>query len=213
MKTDDLVAVLATDAGPVDTARLTRATGLAALAGLALASGALVLTLGLRTDFAAVLATPPVLAKFALGGSVAGFAMVALQRSLRPGRAVSGALALVLLPLAAIFAWALATLAGRPTGDWAGLVFGRTWGACIVFVTLYAVLPFAALLALARRGAPVNPRLSGFAAGIGAAGIATVAYALHCPEDGVPFIAAWYPLAMVIAGALGALAGPRLLRW
>ncbi len=213
MKTDDLVAVLATDAGPIDTASLTRATGLAGLAGLALASGALLLTLGLRTDLAAVLMTPPLLAKFALGGSVAGFALLAFERSLRPGRTVSGALALVLLPLAAVFAWALATLAGRPTGDWAGLVFGQTWGACVVFVTLYALLPFAALLALARRGAPVKPRLSGLAAGLGSAGLATIAYALHCPEDALPFIAAWYPLAMAIAAGLGALAGPRLLRW
>lgn len=213
MKTDDLVAVLATDAGPVDTAGLTRGTGLIALAGLVLTAVALVLTLGLRTDLAAVLATPPVLAKFALGGSVAAFALVAFQRSLRPGRAASGALALVVLPLAAIVAWALVTLAGRPSGDWAGLVFGKTWGACVVFVTLYAMLPFVALLAIARRGAPVNPRLSGLAAGIGAAGLATIAYALHCPEDAVPFIAAWYPLAMAIAAGLGALAGPRLLRW
>lgn len=213
MKTDDLVALLANDAGPVDTAGLTRGTGLIALAGLVLTAAALVVMLGLRSDLAAVLATPPVLAKFALGGSVAGFALVAFQRSLRPGRAASGALALVLLPLAAIFAWALTTLAGRPAGDWAGLVLGRSWSACLVTVTLYALLPFVALLAFARRGAPVKPRLSGLAAGIGAAGLATVAYALHCPEDGVPFIAAWYPLSMAIAGGLGALMGPRLLRW
>ncbi|KPF69176.1 hypothetical protein IP69_10775 [Bosea sp. AAP35] len=213
MKTDDLVAVLATDARPVDTARLTRATGLVALAGLVLTAVVLVLMLGLRADFAGVWMTPPVLAKFALGGSVAGFALVAFQRSLRPGRAASGALALVLVPLAAIFAWALATVAGSAPSDWARLVLGRSWAACLVSVTLYAMLPFAALLALARHGAPVRPRLSGIAAGVGAAGLATVAYALHCPEDGLPFIATWYPLAMVIAAGLGALVAPRLLRW
>jgi hypothetical protein len=82
-----------------------------------------------------------------------------------------------------------------------------------VLVPLYALLPLAGLFALARRGAPVRPRLTGLAAGIGAAGLATVAYALHCPEDAVPFLATWYPLAMAVAGGLGALAGPRLLRW
>ena len=112
-----------------------------------------------------------------------------------------------------MFAWALATLAAQPAGDWGGLIFGQSWRACLISVTLYAMLPFAALLALARYGAPVKPRLTGIAAGLGAAGLATVAYALHCPEDALPFIAAWYPLAMGISAAIGAMLAPRLLRW
>lgn len=213
MKTDDLLAVLATDAGRVDTARLTRGTALVALAGLAVTAGALLLMLGARADLAAALATPPLLAKFALGGSVAGLALLAFQRSLRPGRAAGRALWLVAVPLAMMAAWAMATLAAQPAAAWAGLVLGRSWSACLVSVMLYAMIPFAALLARARHGAPVRPRLSGVAAGIAAAGLATIAYALHCPEDGVPFIATWYPLAMGLAAGLGALAAPRLLRW
>jgi hypothetical protein len=213
MKTDDLIAVLTTDAGPVDTASLTRRTGMVALAGLIVAAAAVLVVLGARADLSVALMTPPVLAKLALGASVAGLALLAYQRSLRPGRDAGAALWFVLLPLAAVFAWALATLAGQPAGNRAGLIFGESWRACLISVTLYAMLPFAALLALARQGAPVKPRLTGIAAGLGSAGLATVAYALHCPEDALPFIAAWYPLAMGISAAIGAFAAPRLLRW
>jgi hypothetical protein len=213
MKTDDLVTLLASDAGPVARAGLARATGLTALAGLALSASALLLMFGPRTDLAAAAATAPVLAKFALGASVAALALFAFERSLRPGRAAAGGLALVLVPVAAVIAWALAVLATQPMPAWPALLLGRSWSACLVLVPLYALLPLAGLFALARRGAPVRPRLTGLAAGIGAAGLATLAYALHCPEDAVPFLATWYPLAMAVAGGLGALAGPRLLRW
>lgn len=213
MKTDDLAAILASDAGPVGTANFARATGLTALAGLAACAAAVLLMVGPRIDLASAMATTPVLAKFALGASVAGLALAAFQRSLRPGRAAAGVLALVLLPVAAVLAWALAVLTSQPMPAWPALLLGRSWSACLVLVPLYALLPLAALFVLARRGAPVRPRLTGLAAGVGAAGLATLAYALHCPEDAAPFLATWYPLAMTVAGGLGALAGPRLLRW
>lgn len=213
MKTDDLVTLLASDSGPVARAGFARETGLTALAGLAVCSAAVVGMFGPRLDLAAAALTLPVLAKFALGASVAGLALIAFQRSLRPGRAAADLLVLALLPVAAVLAWAIAVLATQPMPAWPALVLGRSWSACLVLVPLYALLPLAGLFLLARRGAPVRPRLTGLAAGIGAAGLATGAYALHCPEDAVPFLATWYPLAMAVAGGLGALAGPRLLRW
>lgn len=213
MKTDDFVSLLASDAGHVQPASFARSTGLTALAGLALCASAILAMVGPRIDLAAAAMTPPVLAKFALGASVAGLALIAFQRSLRPGRAAAGPLALVLLPVAAVLAWALAVLTSQPMAAWPALVLGRSWSACLVLVSLYALLPLGLLFALARRGAPVRPRLTGLAAGVGAAGLATLAYALHCPEDAAPFLATWYPLAMAVAGGIGALAGPRLLRW
>jgi len=213
MKTDDLIAVLTTDAGHVDTGSLTRQTGLVALGGLIAAAAAVVALLGARVDLSVALMTPPVLAKLVLGASVAGLALLAYQRSLRPGRPALGPLLLVLLPLLAVAAWALTTLAGQPTANWTSLIFGRSWRACLVAVTLYAMLPFIALVALARHGACIRPRLTGIAAGLASAGLATIAYALHCPEDALPFVAAWYPLTMAVSATIGALAAPRLLRW
>ena len=78
---------------------------------------------------------------------------------------------------------------------------------------LYALIPFAILFALARRGAPVDSRLTGACAGLASAGLATVAYSLHCPDDAVPFLATWYTIAIAAIAGLGALVFPRLLRW
>ncbi|MGO4816494.1 NrsF family protein [Cupriavidus sp. 2MCAB6] len=36
---------------------------------------------------------------------------------------------------------------------------------------------------------------------------------MHCPEDTIPFIASWYPLAMGMMAIVGALAFPRFVRW
>ena len=41
----------------------------------------------------------------------------------------------------------------------------------------------------------------------------TVAYSLHCPEMGVPFWAVWYVIGMALPAVVGALLGPRYLRW
>lgn len=38
-------------------------------------------------------------------------------------------------------------------------------------------------------------------------------HSLHCPEMGVAFWAVWYVLGMAVPAIIGALLGPRLLRW
>uniref|UniRef100_UPI0018EBC830 NrsF family protein n=1 Tax=Bosea sp. ASV33 TaxID=2795106 RepID=UPI0018EBC830 len=78
---------------------------------------------------------------------------------------------------------------------------------------LYALLPLVVLLLLARRGAPVDRSLTGACAGLASAGLATIAYSLHCPDDAAPFLATWYTVATAIMTALGALILPRFLRW
>ena len=46
-----------------------------------------------------------------------------------------------------------------------------------------------------------------------AGGFGALVYCLHCPEVGAPFVALWYSLGIVLPSAVGALVGPRLLRW
>jgi hypothetical protein len=83
----------------------------------------------------------------------------------------------------------------------------------LIAIPLYALVPFAAMLALARQGAPVDRPFSGACAGVASAGLATIAYSVHCPEDTIPFIASWYPLAMAAMAGFGAWIFPRLVRW
>lgn len=49
--------------------------------------------------------------------------------------------------------------------------------------------------------------------GLLASGVGAAVYALHCPEMEAPFLGVWYLLGMLISTALGAVIGPKLLRW
>jgi hypothetical protein len=40
-----------------------------------------------------------------------------------------------------------------------------------------------------------------------------VVYSLHCREMGVPFLGTSYLLGILLPAAIGAIIGPRLLRW
>jgi hypothetical protein len=213
MQTDDLIALMTASHQPVDTGRLRRATWLAALAALAVAVGLVLLTLGTRPDLASAWMTLPVLAKVLLGASVATISLSVFQSSLRPGLKPGRLLWLVAVPILLAAGWALLTLAQVPTEQWSALTFGQNWRACLIAVPLYAICPLVVLLMLARRGAPVDGRLTGACAGIASAGLAIVAYAVHCPEDTAPFLASWYPLAMAFMAGLGALVFPRFVRW
>ena len=213
MQTDDLISLMTASNQPVDTGWLRRATWLCALATLAVTAGFVLLTLGARPDLASAWMTLPVIAKAALGASIAAIALALFQSSLRPGLKPARRLPLVAVPLLPAAGWALFTLMQAPAEQWSGLIFGRNWLACLIAVPLYALLPLTGLLLLARRGAPVDGTLSGACAGLASAGLATIAYSLHCPDDTAPFLATWYSLAIAVVTGLGALILPRISRW
>jgi hypothetical protein len=213
MQTDDLITLMSASSRPVDTGWLRRATWLSAFAALAATAGLVLLTLGTRPDLAGAWMTPPVIAKVLFGASIAAIALTLFQSSLRPGLKPAQWLPVIVVPLLIVAGWALATLAQTPAEQWNALIFGRNWQACLIAVPLYALLPLVVLLLLARRGAPVDGALTGACAGLASAGLATVAYSLHCPDDTAPFLATWYTFATAIVAALGALILPRFLRW
>lgn len=213
MQTDDLITLMSASSRSVDTGWLRRATWLGAFAAFAATAGLVLLTLGTRPDLAGAWTTLPVIAKALFGASIAAIALTLFQSSLRPGLKPARRLPVVAIPLLVAAGWALLTLAQAPAEQWDTLIFGRHWQACLIAVPLYALLPLVVLLLLARRGAPVDGALTGACAGLASAGLATVAYSLHCPDDTAPFLATWYTLATAIVAALGALILPRFLRW
>jgi hypothetical protein len=213
MQTDDLIALMTADHRPVDTGWLSRATWLCALTALAATALLVLFLFGARPDLASAWPTRPVLAKVLLGASVASIALVLFQRSLRPGLKPGRHLPLVALPIAIVAGLALITLVQAPAEQWGALVFGRYWRACLVAVPLYALVPLVILFGLARRGAPVDGRLTGACAGLASAGLATVAYSLHCPDDAAPFLATWYTIAIAGVAGIGAFVFSRFLRW
>lgn len=213
MQTNELISLLSASHRPVDTGWLRRTTWLCAVFALAVTAGLVLLTLGSRPDFGSAWLTIPVLAKALLGASIAGIALPLFQRSLQPGRTVGKRLPLVAVPLLLAACWAALSLAQAPAEQWSALVFGRYWRACLIAVPLYSLCPLIVLLLLARRGAPVDGQLTGACAGLASAGLAAVAYSLHCPDDTAPFLATWYTIAIAAVAGLGALVFPRFLRW
>lgn len=213
MKTDELITLMAVSHQPVDTGRLRRGTWLAAAVALALTMALVVGSLGARPDLAEAIATRPVIAKLFYGVGITVIALVLFQQSLRPGLKPRRLFPLMAIPVVLLVAWAVLTLAQVPSEQWGALTFGRYWKSCLIYVSLYALLPLLVLLLPARHGAPVDGRLTGACAGLASGGLAAIAYALHCPDDTIPFLAIWYTIAIALVAGVSTLALPRFLRW
>jgi len=213
MKTDDLIAVLAEHAPPVDHAASERRFRQRLLAGVPIALVLMLLLLGPRPDLAQAVRLPMFWFKVGMPAAVAAAAWLLLLRLGHPG------LRLGRSPLAAAAPLVLVTLAGllvlwqAAPGERAALLFGQTWRSCLVNVPLLA-LPALGLALWALHGlAPTRLSLAGAAAGLFAGAVGAFAYAFHCPELELPFLGAWYVAGMLIPTALGALLGRRLLHW
>src|SRR5436190_413291 len=74
--------------------------------------------------------------------------------------------------------------------------------------------PVFILLIWAMRGlAPTRLTAAGAAAGLLAGALGASVYELFCRETGAAFVATWYTLGIAACAAVGAILGPRLLRW
>jgi hypothetical protein len=212
MKTDDLIKMLAGDAGAVAPRVWQQRYALALGAGLIGAMLLMVLLLGVRPDITDAVRLPMFWVKLAFPAALAAGALLAAIRLSRPGVATGRAAAMLAAPVLAIWVLAALALLGAPE-DRAMLVWGETWAACLVNIPMLSVPAFVAVFWVMKTLAPVRPVLAGAAAGLLAGALSAVVYALHCPELAAPFIGIWYLLGMLIPAALGALIGPRLLRW
>lgn len=214
MKTDDLVEMLARGAEPVPR-HAARSRLLAAVAaGLPLAVGAVVLLFGLRPDLADAARQPLLWVKLGVPLAVAMAAGLSLRRLSSPGVPAGPAVWLGVLAVLALWAAAALQWAGLTEADRAEALWGSTWRQCPFNITLVSVPLFVAVVVLMRGlAAPTRPVWAGAAAGLLAGALGTAAYALHCPESGLAFVAVWYVLGLSMVGAVGALLGPRLFRW
>jgi len=212
MKTDDLITMLASDAGAVAPRVWQQRYALALGAGLIGAALLMVLLLGVRPDIADAVWLPMFWVKLAFPEALAAGALLAALRLSRPGVAIGHVGAVLAAPVLAIWVLAALALLGAPE-DRAMLVWGETWAACLVNIPMLSVPTFVGVFWVMKSMAPVRPALAGAAAGLLAGALGAAVYALHCPELAAPFIGLWYLLGMLIPAALGALVGARLLRW
>jgi hypothetical protein len=213
MRTDQLIAMLAAQAGPVEPGATQRRFATALGWGLFVSMLGMALALGVREDIAQAALLPMFWVKLLFPAAVGIGALYAAARLARPGMRLG---ILAALPLAAIGGlWLIAALslfAAAPQ-DRAQLIFGETWFSCPISITLLALPVLVAAFWAIKGLAPTRLAFAGAAAGLLAGAAGAAVYALHCPEMTAPFLAIWYVLGMAIPAVIGALAAPRLLRW
>ena len=213
MKTDDLVSMLATGALPVPRQAATRRLRQAVVLGLPISAAIMLLQFGVRPDLREALSWPMFWVKLLFPAAVAVAGFVAVQRLARPGVPLGKAGLAMVLPVLLVWALALLAWSGAPADTRAELLWGSTWRACVFSIALMALPVFAAAMVALRSLAPTRPAWAGAAAGALAGGAGAAVYALHCPELAAPFLAVWYVAGMGLPVLLGAVLGPRLLRW
>ncbi|WP_280042656.1 DUF1109 domain-containing protein [Pseudomonas sp. Hg5Tf] len=213
MKTDDLISLLATGIEPVDRRQFARRLSLAMLVAIVGACLLTVVLFGVRADIVEVAATPLFWAKLALPAALMVAALLVFIRLARPGLEVGIRWGGIGVPVLGVWAATLLVLSAVPEDQQVSLMFGRTWRTCAFNIVLLSIPGFFALLREMRELAPTRLRLAGGVTGLLASSTATLAYCLHCPEMEVPFWGVWYVLGMAIPTLMGAVLGPRWLRW
>jgi hypothetical protein len=213
MKTDDLVAVLSTNVEPVRRGLVGRTLSIAVAGGAVIALGITFAALGLRADLTTARAMIFLLLKISFAVAVIGVAVRYLLRLARPGAERGISPRTIALPFAAIALLGAISLGTEPSSHWDSMILGDEWLECLLSIPIIAIVPFAVTIFAVRRAAPTNLVRTGAVAGLVAGGVSAVAYAFHCTDDSLPFVAVWYGATIVLCTLAGAALGPRLLRW
>lgn len=213
MNSEELIAALSRDVRPVRRHALQSRVLAGLAAGAVITFAAVVAFLGIRPDLMAAMHGVTFWIKWGYTGSLGIFGTIAALRLARPDGSVGAALRLMALPVLVLAAIAVFELATTPRADWLAMWLGNSWMVCSRRVFLLALPIFVGLLWAYRRLAPTRLALAGMCAGITAGAWGGTLYCLHCPETSALFVLTWYTLGMAGAALLGAIVGPRALRW
>lgn len=213
MKTDELIAMLVAGATPIESGAALRRLRRALACGLPSAAILMGVFLGVRPDIREAALLPMFWLKLLFPVSVAALSFVIVHRLARPGTYLGhlpAALAGVFIALwlhGASMLWMAAPLEREE------MLFGESWDSCPFNIAFLSVPLFAAAMWAMKGLAPTRLSSAGAAAGLLSGAAAAAVYALHCPEIQAPFLGVWYVAGMLIPTAIGAIAGPKLLRW
>lgn len=213
MKTDDLIDALSRDVPRISRHALGRRLVLGVAGGALIALLAVIVGLGVRPDLNLAMQSFPFWMKWAYTLSLAIGAGVGVLRLARPTTTSVRGLWWLAAPVLVLAGIGVGELAHTPAKDWLAMWLGRSWMRCPWVVLALALPIFAGLLWSFRRMAPTRLRAAGAVAGLAAGAWAATIYCLHCPEVSAIFVLTWYTLGILLAAGLGALVGPRLLRW
>jgi hypothetical protein len=213
MKTPDLIDRLVADGGAVRTHLIARRYALGLGAGVLAAALLMAIALGVRPDLQEAARTPMFWLKWAFPASLAVASLVASLRLARPGARLGHVPVALVVPLALVWLVALVELATAAPIERTHKLLGDSWRECPVNIAILAAPVFLGAFWAMRGLAPTRLVLAGAASGLLAGAVGALVYALHCTEMAAPFLGLWYVAGMLIPASIGALLGPRLLRW
>jgi len=213
MKTDEFVSLLATGTDAVDVRAAARRYVVAIAAGAVVATVLMVLWLDVRPTLARDATLPMFWVKELFCVALVAAGLFAVARLSRPGAALGRVEPLAGAPILAMWLLAVVVLAVAEPEDRTDLIRGVSWTECPYNIAILSAPVFAAIVWAMRGFAPTHLRRAGAAAGFAAGAIGALAYTLHCPELDAPFLALWYVAGILIPTVVGAVVGPRLLRW
>ena len=213
MKTEELIRSLADDVPVVPRSALRRRLTFGMLAGAAISLVLVATMLGIRPDLGSAMRGFSFWMKCLYTASL-GIAAIGLTASLAKPESIGPRwLWLLAVPILVLAGISIAELAYTPRAGWLAMWLGNSWRSCPWLLLLLSTPIFIGLLWSFRRLAPTRLRMAGAAAGLAAGAWSATLYCLHCPEVSAVFVLTWYSLGIGLAAAVGALLGPRLLRW
>lgn len=215
MKTDQLIDMLSTNLEPIKNGgQVRKAFAIALVIGGAASFCLMLATVGMRTAASGGFHPAFLVLKLLFMLVLIAMGTALLARLIRPGRDGRRLYNAVYLPILVVGFAGVVALTREPT--WAAckqMVLGTEWATCAFCIPLFAIIPFVALIWALLKGAPTNLTRTGAIAGIVSGALGAAAYAFHCPDDSLPFIAIWYCAMVMLCAWIGAKLGPWLLRW
>ncbi|WP_296478921.1 DUF1109 domain-containing protein [Roseinatronobacter sp.] len=210
MKTEDLILALSADTLPQKSVaqQLARAMPVATLISIA----AFFAFWGPRPDIWEALGSAAVLKTLLPLGFVVMAAALALALTHPGTRHDMRSAALGLFVVLVIGAFATALL----NAGFAGLIAALSTPSlvtCLLSIPVLALPVLVAVFWALSSGAALRPRLTGAVAGLIAGGLAASVYSIYCDKDMILFVVPAYCAAIASISVIGALLGPRLLKW
>jgi len=213
MNTEDLIQSLSMTLRPVPRRALGRRIGFGMLGGAVITFALVVSILGIRPDLHQAMLGFSFWMKWIYTASLGIGSVVAVTRLSRPNPTSLRWLWLLAIPVLLLAGIGIGELANTPSSGWLAMWLGQSWMICPWLVLTLAMPIFIGLLWSFRRLAPTQLRAAGAAAGLAAGAWAATIYCVHCPETSAIFVLTWYSLGILLAAGVGALVGPRLMRW
>ena len=212
METEQLIRSLAAD-GTHRARPVGYVLGLALLAAAPVSLAMFLSGLGVRPDVMAAMHNPFFDLKFVVTLALAVTAIVVSLHLSRPEVSLKGWWWLLLIPVGILAAGIASEMMIPQRLPMIVRLIGSNSRICLTAIPLMSLPLLAGALLALRHGATTRPAAAGAIAGLLSAGLAATLYASHCTDDSPLFVATWYPIAIALVAAVGALVGSKVLRF